>query len=306
MATVGILGTIITAYIGTSVFAAGASFPLQIPISGEGSIEVCVGKKCAGIAKYITLIYRVLIGFAAVLAVLAMTWGGVQWLISRGESGKIQEARKIIGNALVGLLIALLSYAGLWAINPSFVQFGPLTIAAINKIDLDIEADVSSHAALAGRFALGAGVSVSGFTNVKFDPDTKKDVETSGVITQLLADLLSDIDKAGYAVTFSAIVSGHGPGNTFHNPAGRAADITGDRATLTRLADYLGTRPNVNELFYAYNTDRTFNDCNKQGSDWLKNTTYKRKDGTITNLYEAHKDHLHVAVGCGSGAFPKK
>lgn len=295
-------------------YAGDISVQLQIPLPGiDRSLPVCVSRgseyECTGIAQYIAYLYRWLVGIAAVLAVLALTYGGARWLLSGGESGKIQEAQKVIGNALMGLLIALLSYALLWTINPAFVQFGPLRIEALKEIELDIKAHSESHSALAGRFAGAVGIPVSGFTHVKFDSDGKKDVEASGVIAQLLADLLLDIDKAGYAVTVSAMVSGHNPGNTFHNPAGRAADIVGDQATLARLADYLGThgsRLNINELFYAYNTGKTFNDCKEQGSGWLQNTKYKRKNGTVTNLYEAHKDHLHVAVGCGSGSFPKK
>lgn len=121
-----------------SVFATNISVPLQIPISGTGSIEVCAGEKCSGIAQYVSLIYRFLVGFAAVLAVLALVWGGVRWLISGGESGKIQEAQKVIGSAVIGLVIALLSYAGLYLINPALTQFNPITVKPIKRIDLTI------------------------------------------------------------------------------------------------------------------------------------------------------------------------
>ncbi len=118
--------------------AGNISVPLQIPISGEKSITVCVGEFCGGIAKYISLIYEWLVGFAAILAVLAMTWGGVQWLISRGESGKIQEARKVIGNAVIGLTLALSSYLILTTINPKLVTFNPLRIKQISPLALEI------------------------------------------------------------------------------------------------------------------------------------------------------------------------
>lgn len=134
----GILGVLAVAYSAASAYAANISVPLQIPISGTGSIEVCVGEKCSGIAQYVSLVYRFLVGFTAVLAVLAITWGGVRWLTSGGESGKIQEARKVIGNAIIGLVIALLSYAGLYLINPALTQFNPLTVKPIKRIDLTI------------------------------------------------------------------------------------------------------------------------------------------------------------------------
>lgn len=131
-------------------FSSGTpDFNFQIPISGLKSLTLCeTGSddtlSCPGIAKYVQVIYTFLVGFAAVLAVLAITWGGVQWLLSRGESGKIQEARKIIGNAFVGLIIALGSYAVLSVINPSLTQFSPLRIQAIQEIPLDFES-VEKH-----------------------------------------------------------------------------------------------------------------------------------------------------------------
>lgn len=111
----------------------------QIPIPGLPSVsgaDITSGK---ALALYIGSAHRWLVGFALVLAVLAMTWGGVQWLLSRGESGKIQEARKVIWNALFGMLIALGSYIGLAIINPDLVSFKPLSVKPIQPINLELE-----------------------------------------------------------------------------------------------------------------------------------------------------------------------
>lgn len=127
------------------VHAAGdIAVQLQIPIPGLGqSLPVCATRgdelQCTGIAQYIAFMYRWLVGIAAVLAVLALTWGGVRWLTSAGESGAIQDAKKIMGNAIVGLAIAFCSYALLWAINPELVQFNPLRIRPISEIALEIK-----------------------------------------------------------------------------------------------------------------------------------------------------------------------
>lgn len=134
---------------GVSFSSGTPEFNFQIPISGLKSLTLCEPGSggtlsCPGIAKYVQVAYTFLVGFAAVLAVLAITWGGVQWLISRGESGKIQEARKIIGNAVVGLVIALGSYAILSVINPNLTQFNPLTIKPIKLIELDILGELAA------------------------------------------------------------------------------------------------------------------------------------------------------------------
>lgn len=119
-------------------------FFFQIPIGGLRSIGLCEtdsdGKlSCSGIATYIQVIYRFLVGFAAVLAVLALVWGGIRWLTSGGESGKIQEAQKIIGNSLIGLLIALGSYALLSTLGKQFVEYQPISIRMIKEIPFSIQ-----------------------------------------------------------------------------------------------------------------------------------------------------------------------
>lgn len=131
--------------VGTTRISTGSfpEFTFQIPIGSDKTLTLCEhgadGKlECPGISRYIALIYKWLVGFTAVLAVLAITWGGVQWLISGGESGKIQEARKVIGNAVIGLLLALGSYALLYTINPKLTEFAPLTIRGIKEIELPI------------------------------------------------------------------------------------------------------------------------------------------------------------------------
>lgn len=121
------------------------SFTFQIPIPGiNRTFSLCQtsasGKlECSGIATYITVIYQWLVGFAAVLAVLALTWGGVRWLLSGGDSGKIQEARKVIANALIGLSLALGSYLLLATLGKDFVEYKPITIRQIAPIKIELE-----------------------------------------------------------------------------------------------------------------------------------------------------------------------
>jgi hypothetical protein len=46
-------------------------------------------------------------------------WGGFKWLLARGDSGQITEAKSIILSALAGLALALLSYTLISIINPN-------------------------------------------------------------------------------------------------------------------------------------------------------------------------------------------
>lgn len=124
---------------------------LQIPIMGELKIPVCQSQPelgtdgklhevliCTGIAKYIAIVYQWGVAFAAILAVLAFSYAGVLWLIAGGDSGKVTESKKVMGNAIIGLLLALGSYMLLNAINPNLVTFNPLRVPGIAKIALNL------------------------------------------------------------------------------------------------------------------------------------------------------------------------
>lgn len=150
-------------------------FFFQIPIGGLRSIGLCEtgsdGKlSCSGIATYIQAIYRFLVGFAAVLAVLALVFGGVRWLTSGGESGKIQEAQKIIGNSLIGLLIALGSYAILSTLGKQFVEYEPISIRVIKPIVLNITATTISAGGTSATYDVNR-FAAYGFPPANTEPD---------------------------------------------------------------------------------------------------------------------------------------
>ena len=88
---------------------------LQIPIIGITG--------CTDIATYMIAIYKVLIKFSIVLAVLILTFAGFRWIFARGDTGTIVEAKKMITNTFVGLVLALGSYTLLYAINPQLTIF---------------------------------------------------------------------------------------------------------------------------------------------------------------------------------------
>jgi hypothetical protein len=50
-------------------------------------------------------------GFVAILAVLVVMIGGIQYMVAGGDEEKIKSARKTIKWALIGLVIALLSWS---------------------------------------------------------------------------------------------------------------------------------------------------------------------------------------------------
>lgn len=92
--------------------------------AGKTKTEIAFGgkKEFADIGEFIKSNYNMAIAIAGILAVLMIIVAGVQWVTSGGNSEMISSAKKRIGGALVGLLIAYLSYTILNTINPALVN----------------------------------------------------------------------------------------------------------------------------------------------------------------------------------------
>ncbi|MBU1612965.1 pilin, partial [Patescibacteria group bacterium] len=79
-------------------------------------------KQFANLGEYITTVYNYVLTIASILAVIVIILAGVQWAVSGGSGDQINSAKKRITGALVGLLIAFLSYAILNTLNPNLVN----------------------------------------------------------------------------------------------------------------------------------------------------------------------------------------
>ncbi|MDD4996116.1 MAG: hypothetical protein PHW15_01380 [Patescibacteria group bacterium] len=67
---------------------------------GEASITEVVGN-----------IIKIVLSLLGLVAVVLVIIGGFQWMASAGNEDKIKSAKKLIGSALVGLIIVVLAYA---------------------------------------------------------------------------------------------------------------------------------------------------------------------------------------------------
>jgi TRAP-type C4-dicarboxylate transport system permease small subunit len=59
----------------------------------------------------IASLLNVVLGFLGILAVLIILLGGFKWMTSQGDSGKVDDAKNLIGAGVIGLVIILASYA---------------------------------------------------------------------------------------------------------------------------------------------------------------------------------------------------
>lgn len=86
--------------------------------------EIAFGGKneFLNIGEFIKTNYNYFLVIISILAVIVIIISGAQWTVSAGSSEVINASKKRIGGALVGLLIAYMSYAILQTINPALVN----------------------------------------------------------------------------------------------------------------------------------------------------------------------------------------
>lgn len=87
---------------------------LEVPIAGKATV--------GDLDDYIAELYRFALSFIGIVAVIMIMWGGFKWVTAAGNSGKISDAKDTIYNAIIGLVLALLSWTMLNVINPALTK----------------------------------------------------------------------------------------------------------------------------------------------------------------------------------------
>ena len=178
---------------------------LQIPVpkykepaTYTNTIKLCETEDggalvCNGMVNYFAGLYTWLVVAVAIIAVVALMIGGLQWMTSRGNSGQAQKALKIISNAIIGLVLTLGSYSILYLINPKLTSWPSLhlnTVAGMKLIVSQIQTD--NEVAEAGSLASASfsGASASSAEVVSYD--TSKVISDDGdkLLRQATADKL--------------------------------------------------------------------------------------------------------------------
>ncbi len=82
------------------------------------------------LAAYIGAFYKYIVGASAIAAAVMIVWGGFLYIFG-ATSGGTSKGKEKIRDALIGLALILGSYTVLESINPSTLQFKPLTLTVI-------------------------------------------------------------------------------------------------------------------------------------------------------------------------------
>lgn len=77
----------------------GIAQPAQAGFSGSVDVRVTIAR-----------IVRVALSFLGTIVFLIMLWAGFLWMTAGGNQEKIDEAKKWLGGAVIGLIIILAAY----------------------------------------------------------------------------------------------------------------------------------------------------------------------------------------------------
>lgn len=113
---------------------------VEVPIP-QSAIETGVSAAASGtvkgVSQYISLVYNFAISIVGLVAAVMMIIGGFQYLTSAGDASKIGAAKKRVTDAIIGLVLALGSFALLNSLNPQLVNLKPLMTGEV-KTELHV------------------------------------------------------------------------------------------------------------------------------------------------------------------------
>ena len=92
-----------------SFAAAAPAYAMSICPAGSSFSNLCkLNQNKVGSA--VGVVIQVLLVIAIISCVFFLIWGGIRWIASGGDKGKVDQARGTLTAAVVGLVIALLSF----------------------------------------------------------------------------------------------------------------------------------------------------------------------------------------------------
>ena len=109
--------------------AAFAQSTTEVDIGSQ--VNSFFGFKC--IQHFVFRIVDIGIILSGILLLVYLVWGGIEWLTSGGDKGKVEAARNRIVSALVGLAIIAASYAA-WPLALTFFGIDLTNICSANPI----------------------------------------------------------------------------------------------------------------------------------------------------------------------------
>src|SRR3989339_965715 len=76
----------------------------------EGNVQTATGLGNTDPREMAGQVVNILLGFLGIIAVVIILLGGFKWMTAAGDEGKVDEAKKLIGAGVIGLVVILSAY----------------------------------------------------------------------------------------------------------------------------------------------------------------------------------------------------
>jgi hypothetical protein len=148
------------------------------------------------LGRYLNPMITVFIGICAVLAVIMILMGGIQYMGSELISSK-EEGKERIRNAIFGLILALGAYTLLYTINPNLLKSDISSAPSVN-LSVDI-GDDTPQTPVNGKFTAGTSYSGGGVAGASWDT-TRESLpysDNNGLVAKIYNSECSTIGQTG-------------------------------------------------------------------------------------------------------------
>lgn len=92
------------------LFFAPLAFAQKVDLCNVGVFDALCRLDSSSFGSFIGTIINLLFVIAVVIAVLYFIWGGIKWVMSRGEKEQVEAARNQIVASVVGLIVIFLAF----------------------------------------------------------------------------------------------------------------------------------------------------------------------------------------------------
>jgi hypothetical protein len=122
-------------------------FKLNVGIPGSATFNSGKPIELTGatFGEYIAAFYAFFVGMAGILATVMIMYGGVRYVVSRGNPAQISQAKDQITAAITGLVLSLGAYLILLTINPNLVEFNGFKLKTVEQKLQGFEVEMSSE-----------------------------------------------------------------------------------------------------------------------------------------------------------------
>lgn len=222
------------------------------------------------IGEYFNVIFKIAIGLCGALAVIMIVIGGVQYMGNESVFGKT-EAKSKITSAILGLIIALGSYALLNTINPDLLGGGGVNIQQVSaEIEEETEPLTKNDTFTPGQKTDKCS------SGIVFASTVNGNIPVCSTLKTNVENLISDAKKGGNIIFGYGYRSKKKQEELRSKNCGGAANIYNASAVCKPLTAYPGKSMHENGFAIDFTCDgATIKSRNNKCFLWLKDNASK-------------------------------